>query len=423
MVLQTKHAAHYANQLLLDLGEDENVTGLADHPAVAWKRSGLLGVTGLMCPLPLASHADGALMALKAISSQPEKLPQSGALLLGERARMRGLSRVGNENPGGSARIIDAKDGRLAINLSRDEDWDLLPAWLEASVVTWDDIERHVKERSAIDLLERGAEMGLAISLEQVTPNPSNWFSLQRFETSEINNRPLIVDLSGLWAGPLSTNLLSLTGADVIKVESPNRPDGLRRGHAGFYAALNSGKDCVALDFSNPVDLGRLKKLLDRADVVIETSRPRAFEQLGLIAEEFVAQKPGKIWVRLTAYGRENNRIGFGDDIGVSAGLSAIMKQAHGTSCFVGDAIADPLTGLHLALAIRALLNQGGGAVIDISMVDVVRYAMGDLDHDWQKIVIEWSSIATANQSPLYDLREVFGDVHELGKDNEKWLR
>lgn len=423
MTLLTNRAAEYANQLLLDLGLVERVEALADAPAIAWKRSGLLGVTGLMCPIPIASHADGALLALRAITSPQfrDNLPTSGALLLGERARLRGLSRRGRINPGGSARIIDARDGQIALNLSRYEDWDLLPAWLEVDVRDWSDIETQVREKSCDFLLERGGELGLAIALNDCPVKPNHWFSAGTYESAKCET-PLVVDLSGLWAGPLATNLLNLSGARIVKVESPNRPDGLRGGHAGFYGLLNGGKDCVALNFQNPADLDRLRALLSRADVVIEASRPRVFEQLGLNAEALVAEKPGKIWARVTAYGQQSNRIGFGDDIGVSAGLSHLMERAHGETCFVGDAIADPLMGLHLALAIQAFLKKGNGAVIDIAMVDVVRYAMGDFGDEVGAAAKAWQAIADNDVRELYPLRKQSGAVKALGADNAAWL-
>ncbi len=87
-----------------------------------------------------------------------------------------------------------------------------------------------------------------------------------------------------------------------------------------------------------PCDLDRL---LPTADVVIEASRPRALRQRGVVAEDF----PG-VWISITAYGRDQpDRIGYGDDTAVAGGL-----VGPGPS-FLSDAVADPLTGAHAALA------------------------------------------------------------------------
>jgi len=420
-VLLTTDAADYANELLASLGEDVRITEGGDHPAIAYRRSGLLQTTGVMLPLPLASHADGALMALKAISPNSKNLPEHGSQLLGERARLRGTIRKGRFCAGGYGRLMDTLDGRIALNLVRDDDWDLIPAWLEDYAEGWSGIETILQHKETNYMVERAAEIGLAVAKDKLPSKPQEWVSIQRFEKA-CCVKPLIVDLSGLWAGPLASSLLGMTGASVIKVESPARPDGMRLGHQGFYDLLNAGKECVALTFRAPEDLKKLKALLHKADIVIEASRPRALRQLGIVAEEFVAAKAGKIWARLTAYGQSENRIGFGDDIGISAGLATIMNQAHGDPCFVGDAIADPVNGLHLALALQASLNQGGGVVIDLSMRDVLRYAMGDIPSNIKHTAKAWQAIADKDEAGLYHMRETRGAVKALGADNAAWL-
>ena len=418
--LQTRDAADYGNGLLKDLGCQETVNNLSDHPALAWRRSGLLQTTQLMLPTPLAAHADGALLALKALLPDAD-LPQSGALLMGERARLRKTIRQGLQCAGGYGRLMETADGRIALNLVRDDDWDLIPAWLEDYGADWDGITDLVRLKKKSYLIERAAEIGLAVAVDNLPERPEEWVSIERFEKTPPIKNPLIVDLSGLWAGPLASSLMGMGGAEVVKIESPTRPDGMRLGHEGFYALLNSGKDCVALNFRDETDLNKLKNLISRADIVIEASRPRALQQLGLVAEEFVARKPGQIWARLTAYGRDQNRIGFGDDIGISAGLASVMDKAHGEPCFVGDAIADPVNGIHLALALQALLNQGGGAVIDLSMKDVLRYAMGDLPADLRQTAKAWQVISDEDTASFYALREPSGDVKALGTDNTAW--
>lgn len=419
MNLQANHARIYANSLLADLGEAARVSENCDHPALSWRRSGLLKTTGLMIPTPLASAADGVLMALKAISPKASNLPKYGSQIVGERARLRETVREGRFCAGGYGRLLQAEDGFIALNLVRDDDWDLIPAWLEDYAEDWDGIERTVRVKTRGYLAERAAEIGLAVSIDELPKRPKQWFHKRVFTKGKIPKTPLIIDLSGLWAGPLSTSLLSMTSARVIKVEGPNRPDGMRNGHKGFYDLLNAGKNCVALDFKNAEDLTRLKTLLHKADVVIEASRPRALPQLGIIAEEFMAVKTGKIWARLTAYGQDENRIGFGDDIGIAAGLARVMDFAHGEPCFVGDAIADPINGLHLALAIRAALNQGGGVLLDFSMRDVLRYVMGDIPPNLGVIAKEWQHIADQDNAPFYDMRAPYGDVKALGVDTQ----
>ena len=136
MDLQTLDAANYGNGLLADLGCQEGLSSLLDHPALSWRRSGLLQTTKLMLPILLASHVDGALMALQSLMPDAD-LPQSGALLMGERARLRETIREGRQCAGGYGRLMDTANGRIALNLVRDDDWDFIPAWLEGDAQDW----------------------------------------------------------------------------------------------------------------------------------------------------------------------------------------------------------------------------------------------------------------------------------------------
>ena len=143
---------------------------------------------------------------------------------------------------------------------------------------------------------------------------------------------PLVIDLSSLWAGPLCAQLLAGCGARVIKVESTARPDGARRGPARFYDLLNVGKESVALDFRDPADRKRLHALLAQADIVIESARPRALEQLGIHAAQLLVARPGMVWLGITGYGRRapmRDWIAYGDD----AGVDQVVARAHEAGC------------------------------------------------------------------------------------------
>jgi crotonobetainyl-CoA:carnitine CoA-transferase CaiB-like acyl-CoA transferase len=179
----------------------------------------------------------------------------------------------------------------------------------------------------------------------------------------------LVADLSSMWAGPLCGQLLARAGATVIKVESPSRPDGTRQGERRFFDWMNGGKLCYAVDFGQPDDL---RQLLSAADVVIESSRPDALVHRGLGPAD-VAARQGRVWLRVTGHGTEGARahwVGFGDDAAVSGGL--VGSDPAGTGpVFCGDAIADPLAGLHAALAVAESLQRGGGEVVEIALAAV----------------------------------------------------
>ncbi|MEJ0046865.1 MAG: CoA transferase [Rhodospirillales bacterium] len=235
----------------------------------------------------------------------------------------------------------------------------------------------------------------------------------------------VVVDLSSLWAGPLAGALLLRAGAEVIKVESVARPDGARRGHSGFFDRLNGGKRCVALDFADARGLAALRALLRHADIVIEGSRPRALRQMGIVAEEFLAERPELVWVSVTAYGRDatvGEWVGFGDDAAVAAGLSQRMAETYGQMLFVGDAVADPLTGLQAAVAALAAWRQGRGGLVALSLAGVAARA-ARLGGIWPGEFLSaraerWTRLAAKWTGRRYELPAATRRARALGADN-----
>jgi crotonobetainyl-CoA:carnitine CoA-transferase CaiB-like acyl-CoA transferase len=179
------------------------------------------------------------------------------------------------------------------------------------------------------------------------------------------------VDLSALWAGPLVASLLGRGGARVVKVESADRPDGARRGDAAHYRSLNGGKASVVLDLSSTAGRRRLAGLVDRADVVVTASRPRALDQLGLDPGSARSDGAPRVWLSVSGYGTgpgSADRVAFGDDAAAAGGL--VVWDGAGP-CFCADAVADPATGLAATAAVLAELERGGDAWLEASMADV----------------------------------------------------
>ncbi len=354
--------------------------------------------------IPLAGAADAVLERLARATGSDAFAALDGETLLGERATLSGFTIPGAVSAGGGCRLLPARDDAIALNLARPADRELLPALFENGALDPDDdeaIATCVARCDAATLVARGRMFGLAIaavhemppqcSCEGRNPEPqanrSKPWAPAFAGAPEIllvvgkpgakphRHRPRIVDLSALWAGPLAAHLLWLAGAEVIKVESPARPDAMRAGQPAFYALLNQGKASVALDFRDRGDRQALLDLIAGADIVIEAARPRALQQFGIDAARIVAATPGLVWLTITGHGTEGeaaNWVGFGDDVGVAGGLSAALLAASGRIGFVGDAIADPLTGLHAALAGWEAWTAGRGGRIGVAMRDVV---------------------------------------------------
>jgi crotonobetainyl-CoA:carnitine CoA-transferase CaiB-like acyl-CoA transferase len=425
----TPLALRHARALLHVLGMVGEPAPVPLHPALGWRRAGLMTLTGradgpgLVAPVALSTAADATLAALRAIAPDAA-LPDSGALLLGERARLLGLRRQGTVSANGSCRLVEARGGRLALNLARADDWDLVPALLGEPATDWNAIERIAAGQGRNDLIERGRLLGLPIAPDETPPAPASPFEIQRLGEGKARmGAPLVVDLSSLWAGPLAGSLLAAAGARVVKVESLRRPDGARSADPRIFDLLNAGKQCVAGDFADAAGRAWLRDLVAAADIVIEASRPRALAQIGIDAEE-VARR-GATWISITAHGRKGAAaawVGFGDDAAVAGGLSSAMARGWGEPLFAGDAIADPLTGMAAALAAWAGWRRGGRVLIDVAMARVIAHgcslyeaAPGEL-RDWQ-------ALAAADRAPLYPLRAARGVARAPGADNACWRR
>jgi hypothetical protein len=344
-----------------------------DDPRVRqWAASGAMALTG-MPEAPLGPPAP----LVDAVEDLARPFGGLDALaLLGERAAHMGLWRRGTTSCGGSCRLLRSEDDFLAVSLARDEDFEAIPAWLELdrtpanAPAAWATVAATVATADLDDLVERAALLGLPVARVGEATGPG----VARLPLGPAPKRApaglIVVDLSALWAGPLCGNLLAGAGATVIKVESPSRPDGARRGPPAFFDLLNGQKRSVSLDFGHQADVETLRALIRRADVVIEASRPRALEQLGVHADDAVRGGGPQIWISITGYGRADPRarVAFGDDAAAGGGL---VVWRDGTAMFCADAIADPITGLTAANACLDALASGGRWLLDVSMAGV----------------------------------------------------
>jgi hypothetical protein len=316
----------------------------------------------------LQDELDLLRAALDVRADGPTVLP--GVELLGERAASAGLSRHGPLSPGGSFRVLPTRDGWIGLSLARPSDVELVPALVASDDVAdpWHATADWAAGVTTEEAAERISLLGLP---GQAVPDPAGHAPTSTRPAvvatpggrRRTRARPLVVDFSALWAGPLCAHLLGLGGADVVKVESVDRLDGARRGPRDFYDLLHHGHRSAAVDFGSATDREALLRLVRGADVVVEASRPRALRHLGLRAEELAAD--GVVWVSITAAGRDSDAVGFGDDVAAGAGL--VVANA-GDLLPCGDALADPLTGVVAARhAAQALLGDRG-AVLDVSM-------------------------------------------------------
>lgn len=398
-----------------------------------WAVSGAMALTGRAGGPPLAAPGDPAGLlrrwlgrvadATRERTGRTPDLP--GVELLGERAAIAGLHRNAPRSCGGAFRCLPAADGWLGLSLARDADLSLVPALVEHAVepgtdACWDAVSRWasavpVAEAAArIELLGLpGGAIPVAAPLPAAPPAPD-----VTAPRTHRRDRPLVVDLTSLWAGPLCAHLLGLGGADVVKVESRSRPDGARSGPPGFYDLLHHGHRAVALDLHEPAGIDRLRALVAEADLVLESSRPRAMRQLGLVAEDVV--RSGTSWLSITARGRGSDAVGFGDDVAACGGLVALDGDRP-VPC--GDALADPLTGVRAAALASELLLADEARLLDVSMLETSRRAAaepGPVPHTVERHDGRWRVLTDDGTFDVCDpvARRAGGTAQPLGADD-----
>jgi crotonobetainyl-CoA:carnitine CoA-transferase CaiB-like acyl-CoA transferase len=184
-----------------------------------------------------------------------------------------------------------------------------------------------------------------------------------------------VVDVTTSYAGPTCTQLLGALGADVIKVEPPTGDEARSWGppFAGdlgtLFVAVNSGKRSVALDLRRGTDV--LLRLVDGADVFVQSLRPGLADELGLGAEALRAQKPELVHCTISSYGRVGPKRalpGYDPLLQAAAGLISVTGEPGGNGVRVGVSLIDHATGMYAAFAILAALHAGGGRTLDVSL-------------------------------------------------------
>lgn len=410
-----------------------------------WAESGIVALTGRPGGAPVVPPGRAASLA-RAYSGWIDEVTGGavrvdGARLLAERAAFTGFRRAGSVSAGGACRLLPTADGWAAVSCARPDDPLLLSALACADLVDddpWPAVEAWLAEHSGAELAERAELLGVAawpVGIQDcvaasagpdVVGAPGKTAALAPLDPRPVSGL-LVVDFSALWAGPLCAHLLGLAGARIVKVETPTRPDGARRGNAGFYQLLHGGHEAVQFDPTVPDDRAALAALVGAADIVIEASRPRALRAFGLIAERFVAE--GTTWLSITAGGRASNRVGFGDDIAAAAGLVAYDAEG---PMFVGDALADPLTGLAAAAFAMSEPAGGAGRLWDIAMADIVasslaaspmystKSAVPQPYRARDRWVVETAAGTVAIDEP--QRRAAHGPIAEPGRDNDALL-
>jgi len=198
-----------------------------------------------------------------------------------------------------------------------------------------------------------------------------------------------VFDLSTFWSGAYLTMYLAAFGADVVKVESIQRPDGHRysgsllRNSDDWYEigpmwqATNLNKRDITLDLTSDSGRELALRLAAEADVVVENFSPRVVEQFGLDYDSLVKVNPEVIMVRMPGLGLEGpwrDYVGWALNFEQLSGMSAATGYPDGPPCNL-QGPADPVVGTHATAALLAALEHkrrtGAGQLIEVAQIEV----------------------------------------------------
>jgi len=203
-------------------------------------------------------------------------------------------------------------------------------------------------------------------------------------------NKPLaglkVIELGTLIAGPFAARICAEFGAEVIKVESPDGGDPLRKwrklyeGTSLWWFVQARNKQSITLNLKHEAGLEVLKKLLSEADILIENFRPGVLEKLGLGWDVLHALNPKLVMVRLSGFGQSGpmkDQPGFGAVGESMGGLRYITgfedRPPVRTGISIGDSIAAlwGVIGALMALRHREV-NGGSGQVVDVALYEAI---------------------------------------------------
>ncbi len=247
--------------------------------------------------------------------------------------------------------------------------------------------------KSPMPLTRPAPELGATESIQEAVDDD--------LTTGERPSSPLgdvrIIDLTGAWIGPYATLLLSMLGANVIKIEGPRRPDVWRgwraavvrdpvlgsdpEAHPGNlnpnFNSVNMNKRDLTLDLTSERGRELLLRLVRDADILMENYTPRVMENFGLSYEALSAANPGVIRVSFSGFGQSGPYRDFKTNGGATegnCGWDMLLGYPHEGPLQMGGMPADAIIGLHMAAAaLIALLHRtrtGTGQAIDGSMFE-----------------------------------------------------
>ena len=194
-----------------------------------------------------------------------------------------------------------------------------------------------------------------------------------------------VLDLTRVLAGPFCSMILGDMGAEIIKVEEPGKGDDTRGwppfsgGEATYFLSVNRNKKSLTLNMKAPDGQAILRRLVAKADVVLENFRPGTMERLGFGYDALRKVNPRLIYCAISGFGEsgpEASRPGYDLIVQGESGVMDLTGFADGPPVKVGNSVADLVSGMAAAhgvtLALLSRARTGKGQKVEIGMLDVM---------------------------------------------------
>jgi crotonobetainyl-CoA:carnitine CoA-transferase CaiB-like acyl-CoA transferase len=200
-----------------------------------------------------------------------------------------------------------------------------------------------------------------------------------------------VLDVTTSIAGPYCGQILAALGADVIKVERPDTGDDGRawgppfwNGEGTMFLSANAGKRSLALSLRDPRGLGALLRLVDGADVFLQSLRPGLADELGLGADALRERNPRLVYCSVGAYGHVgplSHEPGYDALMQAAGGLISMTGEPGRPGVRVGSSLIDQGTGTWAALGVLAALLErdrtGEGSIVNVSLYETALGSIG----------------------------------------------
>lgn len=208
-----------------------------------------------------------------------------------------------------------------------------------------------------------------------------------------------VLELTAQLSGPFAAMILADLGAEVIKIESPNRPDPARHvpstrvdGQTTYYLSLNRNKRSVLLDLKDPAGHEVFLRLVEGSDVVLDNFRPGVTTRLGIDHERLAARNPGIVTCSLSGFGEtgpDRDRPGYDYLMQALAGTMDLTGDPDGPPTKYGISVVDHVGGLFAVIGVQAALGardrdpEGRGHHVDLGLLDTHLSLLSYLACEW----------------------------------------